>query len=262
MQSTRARCAVVHWVRFTGITPAEALALDGAPDGVVGWKSGPDGPLMPDGMRGPSDTWCAVALYPDEATARAALGRRDVPAFAAAVEHWQVLLRPVAHRGECNHLDRAQPGLIFTPSTDDPGGPVFVMTTAGFVIGPQLDVARVIRFRRHVDLVRESYRAAPGWLNAHVFTPVVRGDDGVTMTIWRSDAEMIDAAYRPGTHRAQLDEHRQQPMCDRTSFTRLRMIESAGTWHGRDPLADARAAHDGMRATATARGASAPGGFA
>jgi hypothetical protein len=257
MQATRARFAVVHWIRYAGITPVEALPLTGSPEGALSWKVGPDGPITSEGIRGPSDTWCGVAMYGDEAAGRAALGRTDLPMCATAVEHWQALLLPIAHRGECNHLDRAQPGLVYEPSADDPGGPgapLFVITTAGFDMGPDFDLARVVHFRRHVDLVRDSYREAAGWMITHVFAPFERGADGVTMTIWRSDAEMFEAAYRPGTHRTQIDTHKRQAMCDRTSFTRCRMLDSAGTWHGRDPFADAHAAaRERARAAANTR---------
>lgn len=240
MQPARARIAIVHWLRYSHVRTPESLPLEFSPDGACCWKIGPDGPLLPDGTRGPSDTWCGVALYADPADGRAAFGRRALPLFDSAVEHWTALLLPIAHRGECNHLDRARPGLIFETSTTDPGGPLFVLTTAGFDLGPGFDVARAVHFRRHVDLVRESYRGVKGWITGHVSIPFERGDDGMTMTVWSSDADMSNAAYRAGTHRAQIDTHKQQPMCDRTSFTRFRMLESAGTWHGRDPLADAR----------------------
>jgi hypothetical protein len=52
------------------------------------------------------------------------------------------------------------------PSRTDPGGPLIVMTTAGYVMGPDLDMARVIDFRLSVDRdihgeFRVSRRAAP-----------------------------------------------------------------------------------------------------
>ena len=40
------------------------------------------------------------------------------------------------------------------------GGPLFVMTTAGYNMWPALDMARVIDFRVHVD--RSAVRGAPG----------------------------------------------------------------------------------------------------
>lgn len=242
MTASLARSAIVHWIRYPAVTPAGSLPLAQQPEGTVGWKVGPDGPLTELGVRGPSDTWCGFALYPDLPAAQAALGRRDLPMFAGAIEHWQALLLPIAHRGECNHLDRERPGAVYEPSAEDPGGPLFVLTTAGFVMGPGLDLARVVHFRRHVDLVRASFDDVPGRIAGQVNTPWERGDDGMTMTVWRSDADMFNAAYRPGVHRTQVETHKAGAMADRTSFTRFRMLGSAGSWRGRDPLADARAA--------------------
>jgi hypothetical protein len=33
-----------------------------------------------------------------------------------------------------------------------------------------------------------------------VFTPHTVGDDGVTMSVWRSDPVMIGSMYKPGIH--------------------------------------------------------------
>jgi len=44
------------------------------------------------------------------------------------------------------------------------------------------------------------------------------------------------AAYKAGTHRAQMDLHEQEGLFDRSSFTRLAIVDSRGSWDG-DPLA-------------------------
>jgi len=79
-----------------------------------------------------------------------------------------------------------------------------VLTTAGYHMGPEPDLNRVIDFRRNVDAVRD---------------------------------RMIAASYRPGPHRERVDRHMKQAMADRTSFTRFRVVQSTGTWQGRDPAA-------------------------
>jgi hypothetical protein len=102
----------------------------------------------------PSDIWCGLGLFADVAAAEAALETKErfLPSLGGAVESWHALLLPVAHRGECNHIERLDPGSIFEVDSRDPGGPLFVMTTAGFNLGPGLDMARVIDLaqrRRH-----------------------------------------------------------------------------------------------------------------
>ena len=67
------------------------------------------------------------------------------------------------------------------------------------------------------------------------------GDDGVTMSVWRSDSAMIDTMYRPGLHRTQVERHRRDNLADRTSFTRFRVLDTQGLWNGSDPFELARA---------------------
>jgi hypothetical protein len=57
--------------------------------------------------------------------------------------------------------------------------------TAGFNIAPDMDMERVMNFRRNVDCVRAWMRDAEGLMAAHNFVPHTRGDDGVTMSLWR-----------------------------------------------------------------------------
>jgi hypothetical protein len=58
------------------------------------------------------------------------------------------------------------------------------------------------------------------------------GTDGITFSLWRDDASMMAAAYRPGVHRTQLDRYRVEHTADRSSFTRARIMCCSGTWDG------------------------------
>ena len=116
-----------------------------------------------------------------------------------------------------------------------------VMTTAGFVVGPGFDMARVVDFRTNVDRIRIHAEAADGNVARQVFAPHTPGDDGVTMTVWRDDASMSAFAYRTGEHRDQIDRYKREQTADRTSFTRFRAVRTSGSWNGRCPVEAARA---------------------
>ena len=232
------RWVTFHWLRFSDTRPPATLDLTRSPAGAVSWKIGADGAAADDGTRLPSELWCGVGLYPQRADAETALAEpgRFLPFLGEAAEAWHALLVPIAHRGECNHLDRDKPGLVLEAHGEDPGGPLVVMTTAGFDLGPQLDMARVVDFRRNVDQVRQAVSQAEGNVARQVFAPHTVGDDGVTITIWQSDAAMSAFAYRPGEHRDRIDRYKREQTADRTSFTRLRAVRTSGTWDGRDPV--------------------------
>lgn len=234
---TKARFATAHRIAFPAIRTAEDLAPLTAPAASLSWKIGPSGELGPNGYRLPDRIWCAVGLYRDRAAAESALAnpQASMPFLAEATESWHALLQPTAHKGICNHLDRANPTELFDFPAADPGGRLMVITTAGFNPGPDFSIDRVIYFRRRVDTTNAWMATQPGCLANQVFTPYTVGDDGVTMTIWQEDAAMIAAAYRPGTHRDQIDHHMEKPMIDRSSFTRFRILASTGTWNGANP---------------------------
>ena len=168
-----ARLATVHRIKYHDIRTPEQLSLTAAPAGCVSFKIGPDGPVGPTGTRLPSNVWCAVALFDDRAAAETALAANEgfLP-LADAVEHWHALLLPITHRGECNHFERTNPRSLFDPGADDPGGPLFVMTTAGY--NPPPDMARVIDFRcgcqqgARVARIGQRPRGEPGVRTAHV----------------------------------------------------------------------------------------------
>jgi heme-degrading monooxygenase HmoA len=236
------RWATCHWLRFGDIQTPDTLDLSRAPAGAASWKLGADGAAAPDGTRRPSNVWCGIALYPDETDAQRAFDdpAKFLPFLGGTVENWHALLLPIAHRGDCNHLDRDTPGPILAAQDDDPGGPLVVMTTAGFVIGPQLDMARVVDFRTNVDRIRTVVEASEGNVARQVFAPHTVGDDGVTMSVWRDDASMSAFAYRPGEHRAQIDRYKREQTADRTSFTRFRAVRTSGSWNGCCPVEAAR----------------------
>ena len=240
MPPLKAQFATVHRIRFHEATAPEKLPLAGKPAGALSWKIGPSGPVGANGYRLPGPIWYATGLYRESAEAEAAVASRLVymPFLTEVVESWHAVMVPFAHKGECNHLDRSQPGSLFEVGRPEPAGPCLVLTTAGFVMGPDFKVARAIEFRRQVDATEAELRQAEGCYRTGLFTPHTVGDDGVTISIWRDDASMLAAAYRPGPHRAQVDRHLVGPMMDRSSFTRFRVLHSLGQWDGADPLAD------------------------
>lgn len=231
------RCAVVHWVRFNTEKSAADLDLTSRPKGCSSWKFGPDWAASSGSRRSASNVWCGVGLFDDLSDAETAFDQPNtyVPNLHEASAAWRALLLPIAHKGECNHLDAAEPGSMFDPWDEDPGGALFVMTTAGFNLRSKMDFQRLIDFRRRVDRMRPIINAADGHLAHQVFAPDTVADDGVTMSIWRDEKSMLSFAYRPGPHRDEVDRQRDQETVDRSSFTRFRVLRSAGQWDGDDP---------------------------
>ncbi len=236
-----------HLLRFPEIRTPEMLDLSLRPAGAAGWEIGIDSPPNPDGSRDVSGIWCAVGLYPQRTDAEAAGGDPGsfMPFLPETVEAWHAALMPVAHRGECNHLDREMPGEVLQSHEDDPEGALLVMTTGGYVLGPDFDRSRAVDFTLRSAKVREVVTEADGNLVQQVFYPHAAGGDPVTMTVWRDDAAMSTFAYRSGLHREMIERHKRVGMLDRTSFTRLRAVCTRGTWNGRALLPAAAGSGDG-----------------
>jgi hypothetical protein len=182
-----------------------------------------------------------LGLHADEASANASIENRSAfaPWLAEAAEVWSAVLSPFRHMGECNYLDAASPGPLFAPlaTQPDPAEPIVVITTAGWVVGEKLDMARVRDFSTGVLGVRASMTGVEGLHSQQsFFFPGVLQHDPVTVTVWRDSASARAFAYGPGVHKAQMQRQREQNLADRTSFTRCRIVRGEGTWHGRDPL--------------------------
>lgn len=182
-----------------------------------------------------------LALHSSEASANSLLENRKaaVPWLAEAVEVWSAVLRPFRHMGECNYLDPQSPGPMFGSLADppDPQEPIVIITTAGWVVGNQLDMTRVREFSNGVLGVRASMTGVDGLHSQQsFFFPGVLQHDPVTVTLWRDSASARAFAYGPGVHKLQMQRQREQNLADRTSFTRLGVVRSEGTWHGVDLL--------------------------
>jgi hypothetical protein len=138
----------------------------------------------------------------EAADATVTLASELLPILDDTVESWQATFDVVGHHGQVDWLDRRHPGLALEPVDHDRGGPLAVMTTAGFVIDENFDFARAQDFSFHVDRVRGVLDAAPGNVLTHVLQAAEpTAPDGITFTVWHSDEAMRGAAYRPGLHR-------------------------------------------------------------
>ncbi len=183
-------------------------------------------------------------LQADAASAQLAIdgGTRIAPWRSDATESWHAVLKPFRHAGEANHLSQSQSGPLFDVRESQPEAsqPVVMITSAGFRIGPDLEMRRVRDFSAGVFDVRASMTGIGGLSSQQsFFFPDVLKHDAVTVTIWRDFVAMRDFAYGPGSHRRQLDRHKAAQLADRTSFTQCIILGSTGSWYGWSPEASA-----------------------
>ena len=99
-------------------------------------------------------------------------------------------------------------------------------------------MSRVREFGAGVLAVRASMTGVAGPRSQQsFFFPGVVECDPITVTFWHDEASIRAFAYGQGSHRRQLDRHRTERLADRTSFTRFRVLSSAGTWYSVAPAA-------------------------
>jgi hypothetical protein len=230
-----------HRMRFHKGIDANECRFDG-PLGATYTLLGPDSRLDENGMRTTvSDVWGGMAFYTDQRAAEAVIADPAalIPSLIEAVESWHALLCPISHRGHTTWFGRLENASRLVPAITDPGGPLAVMTSAGFNALPpdelRLDLPRRIDFNRNVDRVLAWYATLPDNIIRANFNLRYLGIDGLTFTLWPNEAAMTDAAYRAGIHRTQIDRYKNEQTADRSSFTRARLLRSVGTWDG-DPL--------------------------
>ncbi len=236
----------VHLLRFATAKTADDLGQLEPPTGTDLWLPMVDVALGENVLADRvGSVWGVVGLHSggDAADATVADPDESLTTTDDTTESWHAAFDVVGHRGAVDWLDRSSPGLILTPTAENPGGPLAVLTTAGFVLDENFDLTRAQDFAFNTERVREVMSAAPGNVLTHMLSAAEpAGPDGITFTIWQSDAAMRDTAYQRGRHREQIDRYKAEHTADRTSFTRLRVRISSGTWNGVDPIQTATAA--------------------
>lgn len=237
----RATHVSVHLSRFAVPLVRDELGdLAEPPEGTTSWRAFVDVRLGDDVLaerRG--EVWAVVGLHSGAESADASV--RSGALFRSAgepEEAWHGSFDPISHRGAVNWLAPGDPGPIIEPGPDSRGGPLAVITTAGYELVADFDLTRAQDFAYHVDQVRPVLRDSPGNVTALTFASggAFDGVDAPTFTVWRDTDAIRDAAHRPGLHKTQMDRYKEINNVDRTSFTRLRLRTSTGTWDGLDPF--------------------------
>lgn len=185
-----------------------------------------------------SDVWCGMGIWNsrDEAEAMLANPLAAMPEMVEAEEAWHALALPVQHRGEVRWRGVLEKDSAIHPSETDPQGQLAIITSASFDDPTNPDeIPRMSRFAVKVAEAIDFLGEQPGNLRRDVFNGGFDGREGFTLSLWESDDAMLKAAYHSGHHRALMDESRDGSLFDRSSFTRLRILKSSGSWDG-DPL--------------------------
>lgn len=224
----------IHRLKF----PERVSALERAFPPVAGadcWLFGPHYDVGLDGLlTGVSDVWCGVGIWHsrDAAEAMVATPGDHIPWLGETVAAWHCLSVPIAHRGAVNWRGYLQNGDAVRAAPVDPGGPLIVLTSAGFVSRDAATLPRIKRFVAGVVEVLDAFGTQTSNLRRAAFRDGFDGRDGFTLSLWHSDEGMLQAAYHSGPHRTQIDEDKAGLLSDHTSFTRLRVIRSWGDWDG------------------------------
>jgi len=200
------------------------------------WLFGPHYDVGPDGMlTGVSDIWGGVGIWHSQLAAEAMVTSPSdaMPWLEETVESWHCLAIPISHRGEVNWRGYVQKGDAVRKAPIDPDGPLIVLTSAGFISRDVATLPRIKRFVAGVVEVLDTFGTQASNVRRAAFRSSFDGRDGFTMSLWRSDEGMLHAAYNPSTHRSRIDENKEGLLSDRTSFTRLRVIQSWGDWDGK-----------------------------
>ncbi|MBM2320971.1 MULTISPECIES: hypothetical protein [Marivita] len=180
-----------------------------------------------------SDVWAGMAAFDTEADARAfrADPYSQLPFLNTADTVWTALAIPFAHRGTVIWRDRIETDCALRVCRDPVEGTLAVVTSAGFDDDSTVPISRRQDFARGVDAVLRGYGEAPGNIYRDTVNGAgVDGRDGITLSLWETDAAMMAAAYKPGVHRGLMDGHFADAMFDRSSFSRFRVQDMSEDW--------------------------------
>ena len=231
-----------HWVTLHRVRfPSAISALDRTfetPTLPECWRFCPSQRLGDDDLpTWNSDIWCGLGIFdnPDDAEEMVSVPEKHLQLLSEATEQWHAVLIPITHRGEVNWRGMVEDGTAVRTNNDAPAGPLVVITTAGFLSRDPDQIPRIARFARGVQDVIEFYNGNDDNVRTDVFNGGFDQREGFTVSLWRDDKAMMQAAYWEGTHRTLMDESRDGSLFDRSSFTRARIISSNGSWDG-DPV--------------------------
>lgn len=185
---------------------------------------------------------CTVGLFKNEMSADSVLDTPEkfIQLKEAPVETMHLKLSPYLHRGEINWLNKDEPGEIFQASPEqDHSAPIVVMTSAAFHDLANTAPERIAEFVKNTAQVREEMNGVDGVMFRALFSLDDQFvDDGITISAWRDQRAMLKFAYNPSAHKSRLDRHLNEPIFDRSSFTRLTIDRALGTWDGRPLVID------------------------
>lgn len=227
----------VHRARFAESVDVEAQDF-GVPREPSCARLGIDTHLGQDGLPVMSSKlWGAWSICPSRLVAQEIFENPTAhfPFLKASVEAWHGLLLPYTHHGAVNWCGNIESGTALRLASDPGAGPVAVLTTAAFDSDAPEEVPRILEFLTNVWRAREHFRSRAGNSGAALFSPCDELE-GITLSLWDSEASMVTAAYGAGVHHDLLKRHRSEPFFDRSSFTRCRVIASSGTWDGNSPF--------------------------
>ncbi len=217
--------------------------------------------------------WALFAVWEEEASLDAFLGRSPVPArwSELADEAWHVRLDPLRARGAwggSNPLDgplgvgRPEEGGPAESGRRDRGGPserhgssaesdrrdrecpserrgapdAGPLAPVAILTRARIRPLRLLRFYRSILPPAVDLVRQPGFVESVGMGewPLARQ---ATFSLWRSLADVQDYAYRRPDHREVVERTREEGWYSEELFARFRPYASVGAWNGRDPLA-------------------------
>ena len=175
------------------------------------------------------DRYALMAVWHDAATADAFFARHPLWADyeRRSAETWALHLAPLKAHG----LWDGQNPFDYAPDpAGSPNAPVAVLTRASI---------HWLKTRRFWQFVEPTSAALAGAVGVRAALglgelPVVRQ---ATFSVWESAEAMQEYAYRDARHREVIKLTRREKWYSEDLFARFRVLRSAGTLDGRNPLA-------------------------